>query len=526
MQWKSYLRATNPVAMLALLACFVSLIIALNYVLTRRRSRVPGPRGLPLVGNTLQLTRPTWLLFDEWKQQYGPIISVSIAGREFIVLNTSKVAYELLTKRATKYSDRPRLIVAGELLTNGMHVAFARYGDLWRRLRKGAHRCLSKEVSQTFGSFQSLEAVLIAESLLRDPGSWDNHFQRATASLIMGITYNLPPLKSEKDPSIARIHAHITRVVNALYPGHLVEIFHWMEHLPSWLTPWKTEAAYWGQKDTEIFTELYKETLEKNSSNPSVVAALEAQKDQINLSPVERVWLAGGLYGAGTETSYAALQWFIVALVHYPEVQEKAYRELMAVVGPSRPPSFADYDNLPYVRAVLKEVLRVWPPTPLGIPHYVTEDDWYEGYFIPKGTTCLANIWSINRDQEVHGPDADQFRPERYLDADGKVATPHPETHEEGHSTFGYGRRICVGRYVANSSLFIDFATILWACHVRPYVDDTGQVNLPDKDMSSNSGVTLHPVPFKITIEARSPQVPTLLSQTKEFYLHANELSG
>jgi len=79
------------------------------------------------------------------------------------------------------------------------------------------------------------------------------------------------------------------------------------------------------------------------------------------------------------------------ALVHYPEVQEKAYRELMAVVGPSRVPSFADYDSLLYVRAVLKEILRVWPPTPIGelsllfslglrltwhaigIPHHVTE---------------------------------------------------------------------------------------------------------------------------------------------------------
>ena len=65
------------------------------------------------------------LIFD-----LGPIFSLSLAGREFVILNTSKVAHELLTKRATKYSDRPRLIVAGELLTNGMHVAFARYGDL------------------------------------------------------------------------------------------------------------------------------------------------------------------------------------------------------------------------------------------------------------------------------------------------------------------------------------------------------------------------------------------------------------
>lgn len=139
-----YLLARKP-TILALSACLILLIVLWNRVLTNRRTQAPGPRGLPFIGNTLQLSGRTWLLFDKWKKEYGrlsgallsclkfpvgPIISVSIAGREFVVLNTSKVAFELLTKRATKYSDRPRLIVAGELLTNGMHIAFARYGDL------------------------------------------------------------------------------------------------------------------------------------------------------------------------------------------------------------------------------------------------------------------------------------------------------------------------------------------------------------------------------------------------------------
>ena len=64
------------------------------------------------------------------KFHIGPIFSLSLVGREFVILNTSRVAYELLTKRATKYSDRPRMIVPGELLTNDMHIAFTRYGDL------------------------------------------------------------------------------------------------------------------------------------------------------------------------------------------------------------------------------------------------------------------------------------------------------------------------------------------------------------------------------------------------------------
>ena len=104
--------------------------------------------------------------------------------------------------------------------------------------------------------FNGMNSILILNYILRITC-------RASASLIVSMTYNFPTLKSERDPSIARIHAHIVRLVNAIYPGHLVEHFNWLERLPSWLTPWKTEAAYWGQKDTEMFTELYKETLER-----------------------------------------------------------------------------------------------------------------------------------------------------------------------------------------------------------------------------------------------------------------------
>jgi len=76
----------------------------------------------------------------------------------------------------------------------------------------------------------------------------------------------------------------------------------------------------------------------------------------------------------------------------HPEIQKKAQADIEKV-APNRLPTFDDYDSLPYIKAIIKEILRWGTVAPLGLPHRVMEDDVYEGYFIPKGATVISNIW-------------------------------------------------------------------------------------------------------------------------------------
>jgi Cytochrome P450 len=87
------------------------------------------------------------------------------------------------------------------------------------------------------------------------------------------------------------------------------------------------------------------------------------------------------------------LHTFILAMVLSPEVQKKAQAELDAVVGPNRLPEFEDRNNLPYINALCKEILRWHPLLPLGFAHATTQDDIYNGYFIPKGAIIFGNSW-------------------------------------------------------------------------------------------------------------------------------------
>ena len=162
-------------------------------------------------------------------------------------------------------------------------------------------------------------------------------------------------------------------------------------------------------------------------------------------------------------------------MIAFPEVQRRAQAEIDAVVGRDRLPTFDDAPRLPYVRAIIKEILRWRPTVPFGVPHAATEEDWYEGMYIPKGTICIPNAWHCNHDRAVFGEDADEFRPERHLDEHGESLPGPVETYQAGHITFGFGRRVCVGKELANDSLFIDTARILWAAQLERAQDENGK---------------------------------------------------
>jgi len=178
-------------------------------------------------------------------------------------------------------------------------------------------------------------------------------------------------------------------------------------------------------------------------------------------------------------------------MILYPDVQKRAQEELDSVVGRTRIPTFADFPHLPYIRAMVKEALRWRPVDPLGLPHQSIEDDWYNGMFIPKGSIMMANVWHLNRDPEIYGEDAFDFNPARFLDANGNVKSCAPETKEEGHVTYGFGRRICVGKHVANNSLFIYPAMMLWACNIKHARDENGEIIPIDVDGCVEDGVVV-----------------------------------
>ena len=194
---------------------------------------------------------------------------------------------------------------------------------------------------------------------------------------------------------------------------------------------------------------------------------------------------------AGAETTYTALSWWALAMIAHPEVQRCAQVELDSVVGRSRVPTFSDVSSLPYIQAIVKEVLRWRPPLPFSVPHCTTEDDWYNGMFIPKGTICLPNPWKCHHDPASYGSDAARFNPGHFLDFCGKIIPGPAETRGEGRVMFGFGKRTCIGNHVANDSLFIFIAMTLWAMNLERVWNQEGKETSLDTDSFFDTGIVV-----------------------------------
>jgi len=123
-------------------------------------------------------------------------------------------------------------------------------------------------------------------------------------------------------------------------------------------------------------------------------------------------------------------------MVLNPKAMKKAQEELDRVVGEGELPDFSHKDNLPYIDALVKEVLRWNPSLPITVPNRAMQDDVYRGYFIPKGATVIKNVWAIFRDPKVY-PDPEAFNPDRFL-KDGKI---DPLVFNPEDRAFGTGRR-------------------------------------------------------------------------------------
>ncbi|KAF8463377.1 cytochrome P450 [Russula ochroleuca] len=488
-----------------------------RYLTSPFRKLPPGPRGYPIIGNIFQLKAGQWLKFAEWQKKYGNLIYLNVAGQPVVVINSQRAGVRLLDGRAAIYSDRPRNVVACDIMTGGLFFGFSRYGDTWRRMRKAADERFSKSSVKGFYETQMTEAVLLAHDGLVNPAQWDWHLRRAAASMTLSVLYGYPTLTSGQEHVVKAINDFSKRI--ATMGAHWVQIFPWLQHVPGSLAKWKRNAEAWYKQDSAMFEDLFntvETNVAKGDDSQSVGATVIHEVEKNKLSSLERSWLAGTLYVGGADTTSSMLAWWTLAILAYPETQARAQAEIDAVVGRARLPTFADYPHLPYVRAMVKEVLRWRPVAPLAAPHQSTEDDWYEGMFIPKGTICIPNLWHMNRDPEVYGQNTEDFDPARYLDATGEIAPGESHTREEGHFSYGFGRRICVGRYMADNSLFINIAVLLWAIKIERKVDASGQLLPLDIDGFVDHGVVVRPAPFECEITPRFPEAPALLVQERE----------
>ncbi|KAG1892813.1 cytochrome P450 [Suillus subluteus] len=483
----------------------------------------PGPPGLPLVGNVLDIPQvKPWLTFTKWGKMYGEISHVEVLGQHTIVLNSVKTAMDILDNKSTVYSDRPVFPMAGELVGWKDSLPLLSYGGRFRRYRKNLHRVIgSRAALDIYRPIVEIETHRFLKRVLTTPDQLQEHIRHTAGAIILYISYGYE-VKESSDPFINIADRGLDSFSQTTTPGaFMVDYLPFLAKVPEWLpgaAGFKRLAREWHEIVQEMVSAPYKFAIDEIAAGDApmscISAMLEGQTPTAEEHDIAR-WSAVSLYSGGSDTTVSAIYSLFLAMTLFPDVQKKAQAEIDAVVGPDRLPSLADRASLPYIEALAKEVLRWNVVTPIGLPHRVTEDDVHDGYYIPKGSIIIANLWFMLHNPETYS-NPSQFNPERFLVNNGKKLETEPRT-----ICFGFGRRICPGipnshkrLLLAEASIWISAAMSLAVFDISKVVENGVEIT-PEVDPSPFT--ISHPKPFKCSIRVRSAKATALIQQDAKY---------
>ncbi|EIW59176.1 CyP450 monooxygenase [Trametes versicolor FP-101664 SS1] len=460
-----------------------------------------------------------WIAYRDISRTYGEIAYLNVIGQPILVLGNHRVVIDYLDKRSRITSDRSDNVVV-ELSGQDVNFGAIRYGDWWRRHRRVFWQQFHPGVVTKYNTVQSDYAHRFLARLIQSPSQVTHHIKFSLSGILLKITYGID-IADEHDQYLAMIKAAFVAIDQST-PGHFaVEMFPFLRFLPSWFPGAGSlklfaECRAANLRLRDVTFDGVKEAAARGETRECIAATLLARAGR-ELGPADEDILRNVcsiLLSGGTDTSSSVLSAFFVAMALYPEVQRRAQAELESVVGPHRLPEYSDSPDLVYVNALIKELLRWHLVLPLGVPHFTLEDDEFHGYFIPAGTVLITNLWcaDIMHDPEAYD-DPDEFRPERFI-RDGKL---DPTVRDPNAFIFGFGRRICPGRYFAHISLFLHIACALHVFDIGPPLDEDGR---PLKIKYEQShGLVSKPEDCRCTIRPRSRKAEELIlkAQSKAF---------
>ncbi|KAJ7706284.1 cytochrome P450 [Mycena rosella] len=492
----------------ALLYIFWILLFSIAYF-RRMRMRARLPPGLPglfLIGNIRDVSHntPQWLTYKHWAETYGDIIYIEVFGSRMIILNSLSAVTQLLEKRSANYSDRPPMHMVNDLMSWDWDLAHMRYSDWWRLHRKTFHQYFQPRAVPGYYPIQMQATRTLLQQLSRNPARFADYVRQHAGNIILRVAYGYE-IKPENDPYVSLAHEAAKGLIQAANAGSfLVDFLPILKHVPSWFpgASFKRKAKIWAKSALELRDspfEALKESIAAGTAISSFAADnLEKMRKSETPLPDQEVVIkncASIAYLAGSDTTVSVVLSFILAMVLYPDVQAKAREEIDAAVG-NRLPDFSDRPSLPYVNAILDETLRWGPVAPLALPHMNVSDDEYNGFYIPAGTTIVGNAYAILHNETMF-PQPHEFKPERFIPQEGKEPPLRPES-----VAFGFGRRICPGRYLALDSAWIAIVSILKTYNIDKALDADGKYITPEVDYTV--GIVSHPKPFKCSFTIRS----------------------
>ncbi|KAL4903100.1 O-methylsterigmatocystin oxidoreductase [Aspergillus multicolor] len=481
----------------------------------------PGPPGIPLLGNINEIApkddTPRWKFWRDSLSQYGPISSLNVFGQTIIILNDVEAAVDILDRKSSVTLFDTDLTMSKMC---GWGDSRPHPGDvgLWKGIRSNMKREMGtrQAVSRLHPLIDRTTRDLLGR-FLEAPENVRDHIERDAAEFFLNLGYGYDIAPPDHVNAKEDRFYELAQRTNSLFwyifgrQDWIVNQIPLLQYLPAWFP---------GAESARIAAEIRgsvkefkalglkfvqsKMARDQTNSQPSMLARL--LQDGVPEPGSEReaatMWSPVEVYLGGTEAAVATFTDILIAMALHPDVQRKAQDELDRVVGPDTLPGFHHRTSLPYIDAVLKETLRWHPPALTPPPHVANTDLIWNGYLLPRGSYFIANIGAFTQNSALYR-DPTTFNPDRFLTGgpDNLSGTREPDIQK---FVFGFGRRVCPGRFLADDMLFLFTVQVLACFSIAPKVEGASEPKWLQ-------GVISQPGPFELKIQPRSRQHEVLI---------------
>nr|XP_033183429.1 probable cytochrome P450 305a1 [Bombus vancouverensis nearcticus] len=485
------------------LLAIVTLILLIIYLVVGQHTRKtpPGPFSWPIFGNQFLMKRlirefgGQHEAFLELSKRYASdVISVTMGNEKVLVISGSKLCETVLKNE--EFDGRPwnefiKLRNMGKKQGITMND-----GGEWKELRSWMLRTM-----RVFGFGKREMAQMIRKELtllLNEMNTEGPHKLRplitpTVINVLWFLTTGESFSRGERIESFIKLMETRAQVFDMM--GGLISAFPWIRYIAPEFSGYNLLCTLNKElKDFLMGTIIEHKKKYKPGTEADVIDMfLHEMKNHGESSPIftddQLVVLLIDLFLAGFTTTSLTLDFLLLTMTVYQDVQHKVQKEIDSVIPRDRLPEVEDKAKLPYVEAVISEVQRMWPVFPIIGPRRVLHDTILDKYTVPRDTTILVNMYSINKDPNIY-PEPHKFMPERFIRND----VFEPDTYS---LQFGKGRRRCPGEVLAKSALFILFTGIMQKYNLRP---------VPGKGPNSVEiiyGLTSSPKPYEVLVTPR-----------------------
>ncbi|KAJ3683739.1 hypothetical protein LUZ60_013966 [Juncus effusus] len=488
-----FLFPSIPLVLLSLVSLFI-----INSITKRSRNSFknhknlpPSPPKLPFIGNLHQIGSLLHQSLHSLSLKHGPLMLIHLGEAPFLIVSSSEMACGIMRTHDLAFASRPPSVVTD--IISFIDIGFQPYGETWRQLRKifTLHLLSSKMVESHKGIREEEVGRMIQD--IRNRASLQNSNPIDVSDVLSIFMCNLLSrivcgefIRKEGKLGVLR---ELVRERNDLISQSSVwDLFPSISWLDLGFSGLRRRAKKCRDRWDVLLSEMiraYEEKGESGKGEGDFIDELLSLKNDpgmtFDFNNEHIKGLVGDTFAAGVDTTYITLEWAMSELVRNPNLMKKLQDEVRGIAKDKDNIEPEDLIKMNYLKAVIKETLRLHPPAPLLLTRQSMEQCYINGFNIPKGVRVLVNVWAIGREPKSW-EEPEEFNPERFIESQvdykGKDFQFIP---------FGAGRRMCPGIQFSMATAQLALANLV---HQFDWEFPSG-VTADEFDMSGSAGITV-----------------------------------